>query len=304
MRFSAMAAATITALCLLSGCGPDGPTSTAAGGSASTECTDRASGPTTYQYAARAGTDPDLTSLDVYLPPGCGPAPVVLWVHGGGWRTGDRSRGEVARKAALVNGLGAALVSVNYRLSSPDNDVRWPDHGNDVAAAVAWTVERGPAHGLDASRLVLMGHSAGAQLVASVAAHPTLLTDAGLDRSTVDCTVVLDVQLDLTTRRGPGGMVEVAFSSDPEVLADASPTLQVRRHGAPPGAFLVVTRGRAWRTSGATDFVDAVNAAGGQAELVDAGTYSHNQLSQLLGAPGEQVVTPTTARFVSECLTA
>ena len=150
---------------------------------------------------------------------------------------------------------------------------------------------------------MLVGHSAGAQLVASMAAHPTLLTDAGVDRSAVDCVVVLDVQLDLLYRRGRSDMVDTAFGTDAEVLTDASPLLQVRAHGAPSAAFLVVSRGGPRRVSGAAEFVDSVNAAGGRANLVDAGTYSHNQVSQLLGATGEQVVTPTTARFVSECLT-
>ena len=259
-------------------------------------------GPSTYRYAERAGSPAGRTSLDVYLPEGCGPAPVLMWVHGGGWRTGDKRAGAVAQKAAFANGLGAALVAVNYRLSSPDNGVRWPDHGQDVAAAVAWVVEQGAAHGLDPSRLVLVGHSAGAQLVASMAAHPTLLTDAGVDRSAVDCVVVLDVQLDLLYRRGRSDMVDTAFGTDAEVLTDASPLLQVRAHGAPSAAFLVVSRGGPRRVSGAAEFVDSVNAAGGRANLVDAGTYSHNQVSQLLGATGEQVVTPTTARFVSECL--
>lgn len=280
------------------------PSTTATSSTTSDGCRTTAVRPTTYRYAERTGTPAVRTSLDVYLPAGCGPVPVLVWVHGGGWRRGDKTAGAVQQKAAFANGLGAALVAVNYRLSSPDNDVRWPDHGQDVAAAVAWVVEQGAAHGLDPSRVALVGHSAGAQLVASMAVHPTLLTGAGADRSAVDCVVVLDVQLDLLHRRGRPEMLDTAFGTDPEVLADASPLLQVQEHGAPSAAFLVVSRGGLRRVAGAAEFVDAVNAAGGRAELVDAGTYSHNQVSQLLGAPGEQVVTPTTARFVSECLAA
>ena len=298
--------ATATLALLAAGCAgtrlAGGPTTTAGRPTTSAGCRTAASGPATYRYATRAGVPAERQSLDVYLPAGCGPVPVLFWVHGGGWRWGDKAAGAVEQKAALAHRLGAALVAVNYRLSGPDNDVRWPDHGRDVAAAVAWTVARGPALGLDPTRLSLMGHSAGAQLVASLAAHPTLLPDAGVDRAAVDCTVVLDVQLDLTDRLGPSGLVDVAFGTDPAVLADASPAVQVRTTGAPPSRLLVVTRGTARRTAGAEKFVDAVVAAGGRAELLDAGTYTHGQVSQLLGAPGEQVVTPTTAAFLSACL--
>ena len=80
-------AAVTTALCLLAGCGepsrPTGAPSTTTSPPSTADCRDRAAGPTTFQYAGRPGTDPGLTSLDVYLPPGCGPAPVVVWVHGG-----------------------------------------------------------------------------------------------------------------------------------------------------------------------------------------------------------------------------
>lgn len=305
MTHRAVLAATVLAL-LATGCAGTrsvgAPTTTAASSATTDGCRTAAVRPSTYRYAERPGSPAERTSLDVYLPQGCEPAPVLVWVHGGGWRRGDKTAGAVAQKAAFANRLGAALVSVNYRLSSPDNSVRWPDHGQDVADAVAWVVAQGAAHGLDPSRVALMGHSAGAQLVASLATHPTLLPGAGVSRSAVACAVVLDVQLDLTDRLGPSGLVDVAFGPDPEVLADASPTLQVKEHGAPSATFLVVSRGGPRRVAGAGQFVDTVNAAGGRAELLDAGAYTHNDVSQRLGAPGEQVVTPATTAFLTGCL--
>ena len=86
-----------------------GPTTSAEASGAS--CREKASGPKTLSYAQRSGVEPNLTSLDVYLPPGCGPAPVLMWVHGGGWRRGDKSNG-MRQKVAWAESLGAALVSV------------------------------------------------------------------------------------------------------------------------------------------------------------------------------------------------
>ena len=300
-------ASVVVVLCVLAGCGERsravGTASPTTGPPPSSDCRDRPTGPTSYQYAARAGADLDLTSLDVYLPAGCGPAPVVVWVHGGGWRIGDKSKGEVARKAALVNGLGAALVSVNYRLSSPDNEVRWPDHGDDVAEAVTWVATRGGRHGLDPERLSLVGHSAGGQLVADVATNPSLLARAGGSPAAVDCVVVLDTNLDFTARRASTDpVVDGAFGQDPSVLADASPTEQVRRHGAPAAPFLVVTRGGSARRAQAEEFVDAVTAAGGTASLTQATGYTHSEVSTMLGAPGEQLVTAPTVSFLRPCL--
>ena len=126
---------------------------------AGTDCRDEPVGPVTYRYADRPGSDPALTSLDVYLPAGCGPVPVVVWVHGGGWRAGDKANASTAPKVAWANQLGAALVAMNYRLSTPGAGVVWPDHSDDVAAGLAWIASDGPALGLDPADVGLLGHS-------------------------------------------------------------------------------------------------------------------------------------------------
>ena len=84
----------------------------------------------------------DLQRLDVYgfeRAEGCQQVPVVVYVHGGGWRTGDKAR--VGDKATFFNDLGYVFVSVNYRLSdpprSPGRPVH-PAHADDVGAAIAW----------------------------------------------------------------------------------------------------------------------------------------------------------------------
>jgi arylformamidase len=144
-----------------------------------TSCRHEATGPSTYVYADRPGVDPDMTSVDVYLPAGCGQVPVVMWLHGGGWRRGDKASGLVERKAAWAASLGAALVSVNYRLTTPESGVRWPDHGEDVAAAVAWVQQQGPELELGGSDITLLGHSAGAHLVAIEALMLLVTVSAG-----------------------------------------------------------------------------------------------------------------------------
>lgn len=263
-------------------------------------CRTGASGPVTHRYADRQSTDPDLTSLDLYMPAGCEPVPLVMWVHGGGWRGGDKSAGQVKRKAAWAASIGAGLAAVNYRLSTPDSGVMWPDHGADVAAAVAWIQLEGPSLGLDTGRLVLLGHSAGAHLVSIVAAHPSLLSDAGADPNRIACVIPLDFSFDLATAPSRA-LIANAFGANPAVLADASPNVQIEREGAPRARFLVGTRGGRMRVAESQSFVDLIIESGGTAELLEANPYTHNQISSQLGAPGEEVVTPDVSAFAATC---
>ncbi|WP_234151646.1 alpha/beta hydrolase [Sphingobium sufflavum] len=108
--------------------------------------------------------------LDLYAPIGAGgPAPVLVFVHGGGFLKGDKGgdaaaewpNANVGRMAAEAGFLG---VVVNYRLA-PDHG--WPAGAQDVAAAVAWLRAHAADHGGDPDRIVLAGTSAGAVHVAA-----------------------------------------------------------------------------------------------------------------------------------------
>lgn len=117
-------------------------------------------------------TDGDpLHGLDLYLPPQrTGPVPVLVWVHGGGWRRGD--------KTDLTSGLqtkhlqkdlldrGIAVASVNYRLLPR---AHFPAPVQDVSAAVRYLKSQAGTLGLDGGRVALAGDSAGAQLAGLVA---------------------------------------------------------------------------------------------------------------------------------------
>lgn len=107
----------------------------------------------------------DRNRLDLYGTPAT-PAPVVLFVHGGGFRLGDKAadgwqNAAVGRWAAQQGWLGAVM---NYRLA-PDHG--WPAGGEDVLAALDWLAAHAPRFGGDPERIVLMGTSAGAVHVAT-----------------------------------------------------------------------------------------------------------------------------------------
>src|SRR5262245_4156475 len=99
--------------------------------------------------------------LDVYSPRDAKDLPVVFWIHGGGWQTGDKS--DVKAKPQAFADKGFVFVSTNYRLL-PSVDMA--TIVRDVARSIRWVHDHIAEHGGDPRRLFIMGHSAGAQLAA------------------------------------------------------------------------------------------------------------------------------------------
>jgi acetyl esterase/lipase len=99
--------------------------------------------------------------LDLYLPsrPSSSPIPGIVFVHGGGWRSGTRDN--LAPIAIRMAVRGYACAAISYRLSS---QARYPAALNDVKAALRWMSEQGPAYGIDPGRVATAGASAGGQL--------------------------------------------------------------------------------------------------------------------------------------------
>ncbi|MCW4386233.1 alpha/beta hydrolase [Salinibacterium sp. SYSU T00001] len=119
-------------------------------------------------FAEHTGFRP--LALDLHLPEREGRHPVVVHLHGGGWRVGSRRRFTplvtVEESFGRIARAGFAVASVDYRLSG---EAHFPAQVTDVAAALDWIVAEGAAHGLDAERIVLWGGSAGGTLAALAA---------------------------------------------------------------------------------------------------------------------------------------
>ena len=113
---------------------------------------------------AHAGTGEALV-LDFYRAQGrVTPAPCVIVIHGGGWDGGDRS--QLAGLNSLLAGRGYAVTAVSYRLAPKH---RWPAQREDVRTALAYLKTHAAELGIDASRFVLLGRSAGGQVAEGVA---------------------------------------------------------------------------------------------------------------------------------------
>lgn len=266
----------------------------------------------TVRYAATPGVAANLQSLDLYrptLPAGCPRTPIVLYVHGGGWRRGDKAQ-QINRKVDLfARQQGWLFISVNYRLSPDPLDltsptaVRAPTHAKDVAAAIGWVTRNARANGADPTRVAIAGHSAGAHIVSTLGTDQSLLAAARVPRSSVRCVVSLDIAgFDVAQAvRVNGDLYENAFGSDPARWRTLSPLFQITDGEALPD-FLAITQRTRWLESTNRTFRDALVAAGGSATLRSV-PLDHNGINAAVGTTGDKLVTPPLMAFLTPCLT-
>ncbi|WP_232793164.1 alpha/beta hydrolase [Caulobacter hibisci] len=167
----------------------------------------------TQSYGAAKGQD-----LDVYIPPGAQDAPVIIMVHGGAWKVGDKANvGLIENKLKYWLPKGYVFVSVNYRMLP---EAMADAQAGDVAQAVRWVQAHAAAWGASDRRIVLMGHSAGAHLVALLSSKPDMVGKpwAGtvvLDSAAMKVSTVMD-------GRHPR-FYDEAFGADPAAWAKVSP---------------------------------------------------------------------------------
>jgi len=243
----------------------------------------------------RDGLDSEFVSLDVYASADAQDCPVLIYVHGGAWAAGDKAN--VDLKPDFFVGNGYVFVSVNYRLTP---DVEFPTHAEDVAAAVRWVHDHIADHGGDPSRINLMGHSAGAHLVALVGTDPRYLEAVGLGLWAIHAVVPLDTQTyDLAALAAESGgslpsLYAATFTQDPQVWADASPITHVAYGTNVPPMFVAISRGvkaepNRHRVGQGLAFVAAMREAGVEAEVIVSLGQSHGEINQEFGEPGDRV---------------
>lgn len=115
--------------------------------------------------AAVVDADADGVPVRLYRPPGNGPFPVAMMFHGGGWVLGDLTTAD-CQSREVCNGAGVVVASVDYRLA-PEH--RFPAAAEDCYQAITWVADHAAQFDGDASRLAVVGDSAGGNLAAVVA---------------------------------------------------------------------------------------------------------------------------------------
>jgi len=217
-------------------------------------------------------------------------APLLVFVHGGGWKRGDKGNATGAEKVAHFTGRGFAFASINYRLV-PGATVE--EQAQDVADALGYLVKHARELGVDPGKVVLMGHSAGAHLAALVATDPAYLRRAGWSLDKIAGVVLLDgaaYDVPAQIADGPrimGDTYRAAFGNDPARQRALSPTLQAAAPNARDFLILHVQREDGTRQSQALG--RALEEAGAHVTvqgLEGRGLRGHMQINRQLGDPG------------------
>ena len=125
--------------------------------------------------------------LDVYAPTTGKNLPVVVWIHGGGWKRGDKA--DVHNKPKAFTEKGFVLVSISYRFVP---NVTVDQIAGDVAKAIRWTHDHAKDYGGDPNTIIVAGHSAGAQLAALVCTDDSYLKAEKLPLSIIKGCVPVD----------------------------------------------------------------------------------------------------------------
>ncbi len=240
--------------------------------------------PAVVVHANIAYLGPDRREqLDLYLPADrTRPVAAVVWVHGGGWMSGDRARSREKNIGTTLAGWGYAVASVSYTLGKG----AWPQNLHDVKNAVRFLRARGAEYGIDPDRLAVAGGSAGGHLALlagftagrdwePTAPYPGVSNQV---RAILDfygpthhlSRVKADKQGRPTTERHMGNAVEVFAEGDPQnraALVASSPVTHVAP-GVPP---VFIAHGLADATvfhGQSTELAEALKRVGVPHELV------------------------------------
>jgi len=247
------------------------------------------------QYRKIPGADSKLLSLDIYAPASMANGDVVMFVHGGGWRRGDKAHKFVDNIVPYYRGKGYTLVSTNYRLSPA---VRHPTHVQDLAHAIKFVHESMPQ-----AKIWLIGHSSGAHLVSLVATNQRFLAQAGVDPKVLAGVVALDTKyydIEYNQRfKQFNKLVPQTFGTDIKTWRDASPIRQINKADKQIPPFLVFYTQGNKRKAIADRFTVELRQAGFQAKSVYAAGYGHYDLPRYLGRPGDGM-TQLVDRFFTE----
>src|SRR3954451_3606149 len=238
--------------------------------------------------------------LDVYSPRNAKDLPVVVWIHGGGWQTGDKS--DVQIKPQVFMDKGFVFVSTNYRLL-PSVDMA--TIVRDVAKSIRWVHDHIAEHGGDPKRLLIMGHSAGAQLAALLCTDESYLKKEGLsfaiikgcvpvDGDTYDIPAMIEVAEMRQRLHGlplPKFGHRIKFGNDLAKHKDFSPITHVAKdEGIPPFLILYVAN-HPDVTAQALRLGNVLKSAGVPVTVLGAKETTPTRLNADLGRPDD----PATA---------
>ena len=248
--------------------------------------------------------------LDVYAPTGAKNLPVVFWIHGGGWQTGNKSM--VALKPKAFMDAGFVFVSINHRLL-PTVDMGTLTR--DVASALGWVHKNIATYGGDPARLLVMGHSSGGQLAALMCTDDRYAKAEGFSLTMIKGCVPVDADtfdipaiIEMAETRArvhhlplPTYGHRQKFGDDPAKHRDFSPVTHVARDKGIPPFLILHIDGNPDTGAQARRLAAVLQASGISAKVVAGRETTHASINDAIGGPDDPVTEELFA-FVARAL--
>lgn len=209
--------------------------------------------------------------LDVYTPKQSNDArPAVVYIHGGGWSSGDKSNPFVVDYGAELVHSNIVFISINYRLAPK---AVYPAQNQDVDCALAYILAHSSELHVDASKIALMGDSAGAELAAMAAL--TSANKAAI-RAVVDFYGPADIWAQITRKpRADQWAINYIGSATNQALARQASPAFADLTGAPPFLIMHGTDDQTVHYDQSTNFAQLLRAAGDDVTLVPVQHANH-----------------------------
>lgn len=248
--------------------------------------------------------------LDIYAPANAKNLPVIFWIHGGGWQAGDRTSVQIKPQAFVDKGF--VFVSTGYRLL-PEVDM--VTIFRDIAKSIRWVHEHIADHGGDPKRILVMGHSAGAQLAALICTDDRYLKAEGVplsvlkgcvpvDGDTYDVPAIIETA---ETRRRVHGQPQAKvghrekFGHTPEKHREYSAVTHVAKGKNIPPFLILYVADHPDNSAQAQRFGTALKEAGIPTKVFGAKETNHTRINANLGVP-EDLPTKAVYEFLNEVL--
>ncbi len=248
--------------------------------------------------------------LDIYAPHAAKNLPVIFWIHGGGWQAGDKTDVQIKPRVCVERGF--VFVSTNYRLL-PSVDMG--TIVRDIAQSIHWVHDHIAAYGGDPKRLLVMGHSAGAQLAALICTDDRYLKAEGLslaiikgcvpvDGDTYDVPAIIETA---ETRRRVHGQPQLKmghrekFGNDPEKHRDFSAVTHIAKGKSIPPFLILHVADHPDTTAQAQRLGAVLKEAGIPVTVFAAKETTHSKINADLGLPDDPA-TKALFEFVDEAL--
>lgn len=241
-------------------------------------------------YYVAADTDPNKHKLDVYYPKGQKNFPIVLFVHGGTWRSGDRKLYAPLGATLAKNGIGTVIIS--YRLSPA---VQHPEHVKDVARAFAWTHANLAKYGGNVDQIFVSGHSAGGHLAALLATDESYLKEEKRSISEIKGAIPISGVYQIT----PIKIFEAAFGTDEASIKKASPLTHVREK-LPPFCLVYAEKELPFLDQMAETMCKELKTCRCDATVHKIAGRDHASIIMRAAVSAEDVVTQTLLAFVAK----